>query len=69
MRESYVRPVTSARERAPEWHAVWRFRAASLIMLALLAWVTVLALQAALAPDTQDPTSGTPSEAPASPRP
>lgn len=55
MRESYVRPVTAAREPRPEWIAVWRFRLVAFVLLAALgagfAWGVNLVLHAA----DQDP--------------
>jgi hypothetical protein len=65
-RESYVRPVTGAYEPAPEWHAVWRFRAVALVLLLLLAVVTAWAINKALHLGNQDPTSGIPAPPPAS---
>jgi hypothetical protein len=65
-RESYVRPVTAAREPAPEWHAVWRFRAVALVLLAVLAVVTTWAINMALHVGDQDPTSGVPAPVPSS---
>lgn len=55
MRESYVRPVTSATEPRPEWIAVWRFRLVAFVLLlavgATFAWGVNLMLHAA----DQDP--------------
>lgn len=55
MRESYVPPVTSAREPRPEWVAVWRFRLAAFVLLvalgAAMAWGVNKVLHAA----DQDP--------------
>lgn len=56
MRESYVRPVTSAREPKPEWRAVWRYRAVALVLLAAAAVATYWALNQLVTPDAQDPT-------------
>ena len=36
MRESWVSPVTGAREPAPAWHAVWRFRVVALLVLTVV---------------------------------
>ena len=71
MRESYVRPVTGAREPAPEWHAVWRFRAVALVLLALVAWGAVVGINKLLHLGDQDPTSDidAPATAPATPGP
>lgn len=57
MGESYVRPVTSAREPAPEWRAVWRFRLVALVLLAVLAVITVWGVNKLLHAADQDPTS------------
>jgi hypothetical protein len=68
--ESYVRPVVGAHEPAPEWHAVWRFRAVAFVLLAILAVVTVKGVDALLHNADQDPTSGNPApSAPATPGP
>jgi hypothetical protein len=66
MPETYVRPVTGAHEPAPEWHAVWRFRAVALVLLAVLAVATVWAINKALHVGDQDPSTGVPSAPPAS---
>jgi hypothetical protein len=54
--ESYVRPVTSAREPKPEWRAVWRYRAVAFVLLVLAAVLTYWGLNKLVQPDTQDPT-------------
>jgi hypothetical protein len=71
MRESYVHPVTGAREPAPEWHAVWRFRVAALVLLVLAAWASAFGINKLLHLGNQDPTSDidAPATAPASPAP
>ena len=38
MPESYVPPVTTAREPRPAWIAVWRFRVVVVVVIALIAW-------------------------------
>lgn len=43
MPESYVRPVLRAREPKPEWIAVWRFRLAAFVVLALLTLLVIWA--------------------------
>ncbi len=58
MRESYVRPVTGAREPAPEWRAVWRFRAVAIVLLAVLGVATVWGVNQVMHISDQDPTSG-----------
>lgn len=60
MRESYVRPVTGAREPKPEWHAVWRYRAVALVMLALAAVATLWGVNQILHAADQDPTPSAP---------
>lgn len=67
MRESYVRPVTAAREPVPEWRAVWRFRLVALVLLAVLAALTVWGVNQVLYVSDQDPTSDPASTAPPSP--
>jgi hypothetical protein len=57
MRETYVRPVTGAREPVPEWHAVWRFRAAALVLLLLVGALTVWGVNKMMHLSDQDPTS------------
>jgi hypothetical protein len=43
-REDYVRPPVLAREPAPRWHGVWRFRAVALMLsIALLYAVWLIA--------------------------
>ena len=73
MGESYVRPVTAAREPAPEWHAVWRFRAVSLVLLVALGVAFAWGVNAVLHASDQDPSTGDdgmiPSTAPATPGP
>ena len=66
MPETYVRPVTGAHEPAPEWHAVWRFRAVALVCLVALALVTLWAINKALHVGDQDPSTGVPSRPTAS---
>ena len=59
MGESYVRPVTGAREPGPEWVALWRFRVVALVLLVVVgagtAWGVNKLLHVA---GNQDPTSG-----------
>jgi hypothetical protein len=57
MRESYVRPVTGAHEPAPEWHAVWRFRAVAVLLLVLVAWGAAYGINQLIHVGDQDPTS------------
>ena len=64
MRESYVPPVTGAREPAPEWHAVWRFRVVTLVLMLALAGATVWGVNQIMHLSDQDPTSGIPSAPP-----
>jgi hypothetical protein len=67
VRESYVRPVTGAREPAPEWRAVWRFRAVAFVLLALVAWAAVVGVNHLLQLGEQNPTNDAPATAPATP--
>ena len=67
MRESYVRPVTAATEPVPEWRAVWRFRAVSLVLLALVGVAALKGFDQLLHAAEQDPTSGEQTEAPQAP--
>lgn len=55
MRESYVRPVVSAKEPGPGWLPVWRFRLTALLLLALLALGTVKIVQVMQGATRQDP--------------
>jgi hypothetical protein len=66
MRESYVRPVTGAREPAPEWHAVWRFRAVALVLLVLVGWGAAYGINQLIHVSDQDPTSDIGTTAPES---
>lgn len=69
MAESYVRPVTSAREPAPEWHAVWRFRAVAIVLLVLSGAGAAWGINQLIHVGDQNPASDVPSTAPASPGP
>jgi negative regulator of sigma E activity len=55
MGESYVRPVTGAREPLPRWVPVWRFRLGALLVVALLAWTVVWGVQQVQGVNRQDP--------------
>jgi hypothetical protein len=55
--ESYVRPVTSAREPAPEWHAVWRFRVVAILLLALVAFGATKGIDRLIHVGDQNPTA------------
>ena len=57
MRESYVRPVTSASEPTSRRLAVWRFRLIALVVLVLLAALT-LAVASRFVHTEQSPTFG-----------
>lgn len=63
MRESYVRPVTGAREPKPEWRAAWRYRAVAFLLLAVAAVLTYWGLNKLVQPDSQDPTPSGPDAA------
>jgi hypothetical protein len=69
MPESYVRPVTGAREPAPEWHAVWRFRVVALVLLVLSGVGAAWGLNKLIHVGDQDPTSDISTTVPASPAP
>ena len=69
MRESYVRPVTGAREPVPEWHAVWRFRAAAFVLLGAVAIGSAWGFNQLLHLGDQDPTSDIGNTAPETPGP
>ena len=56
MGESYVRPVTSAREPRPAWLAVWRFRLVVLALIAAFAFASVWFFRQYIDPNrAQDP--------------
>lgn len=55
MTERYVRPPLLAREPAPAWRAVWRFRLLGIVVMALLLLGAFLAFQALSETTTQDP--------------
>jgi hypothetical protein len=38
-REDYVRPPVLAREPAPRWQAVWRFRAVAILAVLLMGFL------------------------------
>jgi hypothetical protein len=67
--ESYVRPVTGAREPAPEWHAVWRFRVVALVLLAVTGVGAAWGINQLIHVGDQNPASDIPSTGPASPAP
>lgn len=59
MAEHYVRPPLVAREAPAAWLAVWRFRAAALLLLALSVLALVLLLRHFVTgADAQDPGVG-----------
>lgn len=55
MAERYVRPPLVAREPAPAWIAVWRFRALALVVLAVLVLLAVLLYRQWSGANAQDP--------------
>jgi hypothetical protein len=69
MRESYVHPVTAATEPAPEWHAVWRFRAVTIVLLVVVAFGAAWGFNQLLHLGDQNPTSDIGTTAPRSPAP
>ena len=56
--ERWVRPPVVAREPAPAWIAVWRFRLLALAVLALLVAVAVLLFRQFTGANAQDPGVG-----------
>jgi hypothetical protein len=58
MAERWVRPPVVARERTPEWVAVWRFRLAALVVLAVLVLAAVLLFRELTGATAQDPGLG-----------
>lgn len=55
MTERYVRPPVLAREPAPAWRAVWRFRLLGFILVALLLLGGVLLFRSFSDTTSQDP--------------
>lgn len=55
MADRYVRPPLLAREPAPKWRAVWRFRLYGLLVMALLLAGLFLAFQALSETTSQAP--------------
>jgi hypothetical protein len=55
MGEHYVRPPLVAREAAPAWRAVWRFRVTALALLALLLVLGYTAFEHLSGATAQDP--------------
>ena len=53
-----MRPPVVAREPAPAWIAVWRFRLLALLLLALLVLVAVLLFRQFTGANAQDPGVG-----------
>ena len=58
MAERWVRPPVVAREPAPAWVAVWRFRLLALLLLALLVLAAVLVFRQFTGANAQDPGVG-----------
>ena len=55
MGEQYVRPPLVAREAQPAWIAVWRFRLAALLLLALAVLIGYRVFQEFSGATDQDP--------------
>lgn len=55
MPERWVRPPLVAKEPAPAWIAVWRFRLLALVVLALLVLAGVLLFRQLTGANAQDP--------------
>lgn len=53
--ERWVRPPVVAREPAPAWIAVWRFRLLALVVAALLVLACVLLFRQLTGANAQDP--------------
>ena len=53
--ERWVHPPVVAREPAPAWVAVWRFRLLALVALALLVALAVLLFRQLTGANAQDP--------------
>ena len=58
MAERYVRPPVVAREPAPAWIAVWRFRLLALLALVVLVVVAVVLFRQLTGANAQDPGVG-----------
>ena len=58
MGERYVRPPLLAREPAPAWIGVWRFRLLALVAVALLVGLGVLVFRQVTGANAQDPGVG-----------
>jgi hypothetical protein len=56
--ERWVRPPVVAREPAPAWIAVWRFRVLALLVLALLVVAGVVLFRQFTGANAQDPGVG-----------
>ena len=54
-RERWVHPPVVAREAAPAWIAVWRFRLVAFLILALVVLVAVLLFRQLTGANAQDP--------------
>ena len=53
--ERWVRPPVVAREAAPAWVALWRFRLIALLVLGLLVLAAVLVFRQITGANAQDP--------------
>ena len=58
MAERWVRPPVVAREPAPAWIAVWRFRLLALLVLGLLVVVAIVLFRQFTGANAQDPGVG-----------
>lgn len=54
-RERWTSPPVVAREAAPAWLPVWRFRLLALVLLAVFVWVLYLVVQRVNGANAQDP--------------
>ena len=58
MGERWVRPPVVAREPAPAWVAVWRFRLLALLVLAVLVLIGIVVFRQFTGANAQDPGVG-----------
>jgi hypothetical protein len=57
-RERWTSPPLVAREAAPAWLAVWRFRAVAIALLVVFVWLVFLVYQQLSGANDQDPGLG-----------
>jgi uncharacterized membrane protein (DUF485 family) len=54
-REHWTSPPLVGREAPPAWHAVWRYRAVAIVLLAVFVWLLYLVYQQLSGANDQDP--------------